>query len=137
LKKPSFHDAIEQIREEDNRYEVEAYLFIREALDFTIKMYKKPDSGPERHVTGQELTEGIRQYALREFGPLAQTVLEHWGIHQTEDFGYIVFNLVEKGILGKTDQDSPRDFANVYDFNEAFKRPFLPGITQPRHPHRN
>ena len=127
MRKPSFSQAIQQIIEQDARYNEDAYHFLREALDYTIKLYAKPESGESRHVSGQELLEGIRKYAIQEFGPLAKTVLNRWGIHTTDDFGAIVFNLVEKGILGKNDKDSIEDFTNGYNFDEAFLHPFKPG----------
>lgn len=114
------------IREKDPRFEIEAYLFIREALEFTSKSLKKPESGPMHHVTGRELAEGARDLALQQFGPLALKVLNTWGIRRTEDFGEIVFNLVEAGELGKTAEDKREDFADGYDFHEAFAVPFLP-----------
>ncbi|MBN1268340.1 MAG: hypothetical protein JXB04_02035 [Kiritimatiellae bacterium] len=134
MRKPSFEDAVQQILSEDPRYTEQAYLFVREALDFTIKLLAKPAEGPGRHVSGAELLEGIRQHALKEFGPLARTVLGRWGIQRTEDFGEIVFHLVEKGVLGKTDEDRREDFAGGYDFDTAFRRPFLPrtGAVAPR-----
>ena len=42
------------------------------------------------------------------------------------DFGEIVFNLVEHGILGRTENDSLEDFENGYEFATAFNEPFLP-----------
>jgi uncharacterized repeat protein (TIGR04138 family) len=120
----TFQQAIAEICVRDPRYAAESYYFLREGLDFTVKALKKPADGPERHVTGQELTEGLRQYALQEYGPLALTVLRAWGIQRTEDFGEIVFNLVESGKLGKTDKDDRKDFANGYDFFEAFAKPY-------------
>jgi len=80
----------------------------------------------QRHVSGQELLEGLRRFALDQFGPMAKTVFDHWGVRRCEDFGEIVFNMVEKGILGKTDQDSREDFRGGFDFEEAFVKPFQP-----------
>ncbi len=117
---------MEQILREDSRYDVLAYHFVREALDHTLKLLSKPTEGEGRHVSGQELLEGVRDYAIGEYGPLAKTVLDRWGVRRCEDFGEIVFNLVEKGILGKTDRDSRDDFAGGYDFDEAFRKPFQP-----------
>jgi uncharacterized repeat protein (TIGR04138 family) len=136
MKKINLTEALEQILREDPRYDVHAYVFLREALDFTIKMLSKPTGGPGRHVTGGELLEGIRQYALQEFGPIAKRVLNHWGIRRCEDFGDMVFNLVGKGILGKTEQDRKEDFSGGYDFDKAFCEPFLPAKKQdqPRPP---
>ena len=124
MKKISFNEALFQILKEDSRYHAEAYLFIREALDFASKTLKKPSKGPQKHVSASELLEAIRQYALREYGPLAMTVLNYWGINNCTDFGQIVFNLVNKNILRKTESDSIRDFDNGYDFETAFRGPY-------------
>jgi uncharacterized repeat protein (TIGR04138 family) len=126
MKKASFHETIEQIRAEHRPYDVQAYYFLREALDYTIKLFEKPTEGPARHVSGTELLDGIRKYALQEFGPITKTVLNRWGIHRCEDFGELVFIMVEKGVLGKTDEDRREDFAGGYDFDIAFKKPFMP-----------
>jgi uncharacterized repeat protein (TIGR04138 family) len=79
-----------------------------------------------RHVAGPELLEGVRQYALKEFGPMVLTVFTYWGIGNTEDFGHMVFNLIAVGIFGKTEEDSIEDFRNVFDFKETFVAPFRP-----------
>ncbi|MBU1693828.1 MAG: hypothetical protein KJ726_02300 [Verrucomicrobia bacterium] len=127
MKKPSYEEVLNQVVREDPRYDAQAYEFLREALDFTIKLLNKPAEGPTRHVSGGELLEGIRQYALQEFGPMALTVLNRWGVRRCEDFGEMVFNLVDKGILGKTDRDRKEDFGGGYDFEQAFRQPFLAG----------
>jgi len=126
MKKISFNEALLQILKEDSRYHAEAYLFMRAALDFASKMLKKPVKGPQKHVSAAELLEGIRQYALREYGPLTMTVLDYWGIHNCADFGRIVFNLVNKNILRKTESDSIHDFDGGYDFEIAFRKPYCP-----------
>lgn len=131
MKKPGFDETLALLLKEDPRYPREAYLFLRHALNFTIKDLKKPDQGPARHITGQELLEGIRRYTLQEFGPIARTVLAQWGITRTEDFGELVFNLVNHGLLGKTDRDKKEDFANGYSFQAAFTDPFLPASARP------
>ena len=77
-------------------------------------------SGHEHHVTGQQLCDGIRQYALSQFGLMSKTVLNSWGIHSTSDFGEIVYNLINVGVLKKSPQDRRSHFDGVYDFNEAF-----------------
>jgi uncharacterized repeat protein (TIGR04138 family) len=123
----SFEEAIEQIAAQDLRYHREAYSFLREALDHTQKITGKPPKKNEvRHVSGQELLNGIREYALHQFGPMTLTVLEEWGIKRCEDFGEIVFNMVESKLLAKTEQDSREDFRSGYDFHDAFRKPFLP-----------
>ncbi len=114
-------DMLAPILKTDQRYTAEAYLFVREGLDHTVRQLDKP-----RHVSGQELLEGIREYALQEFGPVTKRVLSEWGIRGCVDFGNIVFNLVNHGLLGKTDEDSIEDFMHGYDFTEAFIQPFRP-----------
>lgn len=126
MKRHRFDEILDQIVKKDPRYPAEAYRFLRQALDFTIRMLGKPDQGPGRHVSGQELLDGIRHFALQEFGPITATVLRTWGITRTEDFGEMVFNLVNSGLLGKTDKDRKEDFAGGYDFETAFTAPFLP-----------
>jgi len=127
-----FFRAVTEIRAKDPRYDAEAYAFVREALDYSVKILDRPKTESRRHVTGQELLDGIRQYALREFGPMALTVLNTWGIEATEDIGEMVFNLVESGILRKTEEDKREHFADGYDFHEAFAKPFLPASKQKR-----
>jgi uncharacterized repeat protein (TIGR04138 family) len=128
----SFEEAIEQIATQDLRYNREAYFFLREALDHTHRITGKPPKKNEvRHVSGQELLNGIREYALQQFGPMTLTVLEEWGIKRCEDFGEIVFNMVENKLLAKTEQDSREDFRNGYDFHDAFRKPFLPSRIAP------
>lgn len=124
----SFRNALEEIVEADSRYDIDAYWFIREALDFTVKQLKKSPAAPpaKRHVTGQELLDGIREYALREYGPMTLTVLHAWGIRQCGDFGEMVFNMVGKQILGRNEEDSKQDFEGGYDFAAAFVKPFQP-----------
>ena len=79
---------------------------------------------------GRNCSCGIRGFALAQFGPMAMTVFEEWGIHQCRDFGDIVFNMVENGLLAKTEKDNRADFDGGYDFYEAFRRPFLPSSQQ-------
>jgi len=112
-------ESILQIVRKDGRYSAQAYYFIFDALDFTIQRMRKV-----RHVTGKELLEGIRAYATENFGFLARTVLAEWGITATRDFGEIVFNLVEAGLLSRTDKDTIEEFADVFNFAEAFEDEF-------------
>ena len=119
-----FYKKIDEITGKDQRYKPDAYEFTMQALGFTQGKLKR-----KGHVTGIELLEGIREYVLDQYGPMAKNVLHHWGVKTTEDFGEIVFNMVENGLMGKTDTDSRDDFKNVYDFKEAFdsKRQFEVG----------
>ena len=122
----NFDEAVELILIRDARYAREAYTFVREALDFTQKLIVKEDRSQIRHVSGQELLDGIRQFALQQFGPMTVTVLAEWGIRNCKDFGEIVFNMVETRLLAKTDRDRRDDFQNGYDFTDAFRKPFWP-----------
>jgi len=97
MQEVSFEDALEIITIKDPRYPREAYLFVREALDYTQRTLVRDKQGSIRHVTGQELLSGIKDYAAAQFGPMAMTVLEAWGIHSCQDFGELVFNMVETG----------------------------------------
>src|SRR6266540_6608462 len=126
MQKIGFAEALDSIVKSDPRYQRDAYVFLRDALDFTTKRQKKAKGTSVRHVSGPELLEGLRQYALKEFGPMVVTVFDSWGIHSSEDVGHMVFNLIGAGIFGKTEQDSIEDFKNVYDFEEAFVKPFTP-----------
>lgn len=108
---------LQAIAEENTKYKLEAYSFLLAALNYTIGKLKE-----HRHVTGRELCEGVREFAMDQYGPLSSLVFEHWGITKTRDFGEIVFTLVEAGLMSKTDQDSISDFENVYDIKEVFKK---------------
>ena len=110
---------LEQICENDGRYRLEAYTFVLGGLGYTMQRLKR--SG---HVSGQELSEGLREYAIQDYGKMARTVLEHWGIKKTDDFGNIVFSMIEHNLLGKTAHDSIDDFINQFDFKEAFDAAF-------------
>lgn len=126
MQKIGFAEALDSIVGSDPRYQREAYIFLRDALDFTTKQQKKAKGTTVRHVSGPELLEGVRQYALKEFGPMVITVFDSWGIRSCEDIGRMVFNLINSGIFGKTDEDSIEDFKSVFDFQEAFVKPFAP-----------
>ena len=123
----NFQKTLESILRDDKRYGVGAYVFVRMALDFTVKRACAEDpSRTERHVSAAELLEGVKDFALETFGPMAMTLFEEWGVRSTEDIGQIVFNLVRAQALRKTDDDKLEDFAGGFDFREAFVAPFLP-----------
>lgn len=126
MPKLNFDQVVASIVAQDPRYHVNAYTFVREGLDFTLKKGKRRGKPINRHVSGGELLEGLRDYTVREFGPMGKMVLNEWGITRCEDFGEIVFNLVKSGVFGKSDEDSLEDFSGVYSFEEAFVKPFLP-----------
>jgi uncharacterized repeat protein (TIGR04138 family) len=117
MQNPDFSEIVALICKEDPRFDRRAYEFVRLGLDHTVK---------SRHVTGPELLDGLRVYALDQFGPLAKTVLNAWGILRCRDFGDIVFNLIEYNVFSKTENDRREDFADIFDFDEAFVKPFQP-----------
>lgn len=127
MKNPELSELMQTILHRDPRYTLEAYGFVRAGLDYTVRRLDNP-----RHVGGKELLDGIREFALSEFGPMTRTVLAGWGITRTEDVGEIVFNMVETGLLGKTEEDRREDFAGGYDFDEAFRKPFQPDSSSVR-----
>lgn len=106
-----------QILVRDDRYRREAYRFVQEGLEFTMQR-----RGRRGHVSGRELVLGMRDLARERFGLMARTVLNQWGVTSTSDFGELVFNLIEEDIMSKQDSDTRADFANIYDFEEAFER---------------
>lgn len=121
-----FYDLVEEICNQDKRYKPDAYEFVLGGLSFTQDKLKRhvPKNtkypAGKTHVSGSELAVGLRDYAINQYGALASQVLAHWGISQTQDFGNIVFNMIEKKLLSKTEEDSLADFNAVYDFKEAF-----------------
>jgi uncharacterized repeat protein (TIGR04138 family) len=130
MQEVSFEEVLAQILASDPRYPRDAYFFVKDALDYTQKLVNKNPDTRMRHVTGQELLGGIRDYALSQFGPMTLTVFEEWGIRNCADFGEIVFNMVESKLLAKTEKDTRDDFKNGYDFDETFRRPYLPTSAQ-------
>ncbi len=133
MQDPDFAEIVGLICKEDPRFDRKAYDFIRLGLDHAVKELKKKDTGRaarSRHVSGPELLEGLRVYALDQFGPLAKTVLNSWGVKRCTDFGDIVFNLIEYNVFSKTDNDRREDFTDIYTFDEAFVKPFLPTRTR-------
>ena len=132
--------AIAKLLEEDRRYPLEAYIFVFEALHYAQNALgmgseaasersgrepaEEADPSPQRHVSGQELCQAIRQFALEQYGYMAKLVLGNWGLHATGDFGEIVFNLIGIGKMRKTRHDRREDFDDVYDFDSAFREQF-------------
>ena len=113
------------LREKAGPFPPQAYQFVREGLAHTVKMVHGEGAGrteddESRHVSGQQLCLGLRDYAIKQFGLLARTVLRNWSIQGTDDFGRIVFAMIDAGLMRKTDEDSLEDFQAVFDFDEAF-----------------
>jgi uncharacterized repeat protein (TIGR04138 family) len=119
-------DVLNRIRAQGDCYHERAYLFMLAAIEFLQSRLEV-----RRHVTGSELSWACRDFAVRQFGLLAQPVLAYWGINRTEDFGRIVFNLVNAGLLSTQPGDRESDFAGVFDFRAAFAEPYVwEGVAQ-------
>ena len=113
-----YDEVLDLILAKDDRYPREAYHFVREGLDYTQhKMTRMSGAKEPRHVSGQELSDGMRQFALETYGPMAKLLLNEWGIHGTTDFGEIVFNLVNDNLMSKTEDDRIEDFTDVFEFD--------------------
>ena len=121
------------------RFSLDAYEFVREALAFgqdTLGMGGSPrgredESGRvERHISGQQLCEAARLYALEQYGYMAKTVLNSWGVQSTHDLGEVVFEMIELGMMRMSDKDRREDFDNVYDFDDAFRQRFRISLPQ-------
>ncbi len=118
-----------ELLKEDQRFTIDAYQFVREALSYAqeiLKMPHQPAAGDEgeRHLTGQQLCEAIRQYALEQYGYMAKTVLNNWGVYSTSDFGEIVYNLIRIKQMKKSEHDRREDFDDCYEFDTAFMPEF-------------
>jgi uncharacterized repeat protein (TIGR04138 family) len=114
--------ALDQVRQQiiepqrDDRYRLEGYNFVLNGLEFYLMKI-----GEKRHVSGQELSRGLAQFALRQFGALTLEVLNHWGIRKSDDLGNIVYNLIAIGLMSRQPQDRLEDFCNVFDFEEIMR----------------
>lgn len=120
---------LEQVVEETGRYPIEAFEFVRHGLNYTVHKVHgdtRDKTDAECHVTGQQLSLGMRDYAIMRYGVMARTVLAHWGITRTIDFGRIVFAMIESKLMQKTEEDDVRDFENIFDFASAFEPPVRP-----------
>ena len=118
--------SLEQIVEDVALYPLEAYDFVQRGLSYTVQKLhgEVKDPNASRHVSGRQLCEGLRDLALMQWGRLARTVLMRWNINGTDDFGRIVFAMVDHGYMHKTDEDNFEDFRNVYDFVMAFEQDY-------------
>ncbi|MCA9148082.1 MAG: hypothetical protein KDA92_02220 [Planctomycetales bacterium] len=124
---------LKQLLEDDTRYTIEAYEFVRDALAYAHDVMglgvanaasEASSSEAERHLTGQELCEAARRYALEQYGLMSQVVLGTWGIHATADIGEIVYNLIRVDLMRKSESDRREDFDDVYEFHRVFNDDF-------------
>ena len=122
-------DQLETIAIQDGRYAPNAYRFIFDSLDYILlSLGRQHKPSGDRHISVNQLLEGVKDCALEHFGPLSRQVFEHWGVYRTEDIGEIVFNLVECGLLNKQDSDMKEDFVDGFDFRDVFEDSYTPVI---------
>jgi uncharacterized repeat protein (TIGR04138 family) len=121
----SFEEAVSQYLLEDPRYPAEAYYFIRDGFEYAERGLEDKGEKP-RHLSGRELANGLKEFALDEYGPMAFFTLGQWNIHTTADFGELVYNLIRMGRFSQNKGDAKSDFADLYDFDEVFNGPFRP-----------
>ncbi len=127
MKVSGFNEAVALAVAKKESYRPEGYQFLRESLEATLKKRSKSKQQPvSTHVSAEELLDGFKRMALKEFGPMAPTVLNYWGITSCRDIGEMVFNLIEAGAFGRTENDRIDDFERGFDFHDAFIAPFLP-----------
>ncbi len=124
LSQISFAEAIHRCLEKDPRYHPAAYELVRDSLTHACFKFRAGDDN--KHVSGQELLAGFRDYVIAEYGPMSLVLLDQWGLTCGLDVGHIVYNLIEIGYFGRNDGDSLQDFDGGYDFRAAFSEPFLP-----------
>jgi uncharacterized repeat protein (TIGR04138 family) len=118
----SFEDAVEQILQKNEDYPADAYFFIRAALDATVEKCRKPAENP--HLSAEELYFGFCAYALEEYGPLAQAVMEQWNVLTSSDVGNLVYNLIEVGVFGKQEGDRREQFDNLTPVDSLLNAPY-------------
>jgi len=123
---------IVKLLQDDRRYKLDAYQFVRDGLAYAQDVLHLGEKGPttesseegaarvEQHLTGQQLCEAIRLYAIEQYGLMAKTVLNSWGLHATSDFGEVVYNLIRVGLMKKSKSDRREDFNDCYNFDDAF-----------------
>ena len=125
--------AMVELLRQDQRFSYEAYQFVRESLRYAQRVMELPSHSAEnendegqsdQHLTGQQLCQAIREFALDRYGSLSKMVLNSWGIHTTGDFGEIVYNLIRIREMRKSKSDRREDFDDQYDFEEAFQPRF-------------
>ena len=121
----NLEERLKEVVARDGRYHINAYRFVYEALDYTVKQLEK-----KRHISGRELLEGLKNLAIEQFGGLAVMVFDVWGVRKTADFGNIVFNLVEADLMSRSEDDSREDFDGVYEFRDVFRIDAKPRSTK-------
>ncbi len=126
MRDEKFTNTVEKIVDQDPRFSEEAYAFISDAVLYTTHKVESDSTMHKHHITGKELLNGIKDFAMQQFGPIAPAVLRHWGLNDSMAIGHVVFNMVNNQLLGKSQEDTIDDFKNGFDFDMEFSKPFLP-----------
>ena len=126
MQKEQFDEAVRRIISRDKRFEREAFFFLKKALDSTIQDASAKHPENSKHVSASQLLCGFRDLALKEFGPMAATLFDEWGIQCCADIGDMVFLLIQEGVFGKQDNVRHEETVEIYTFENAFVKPFLP-----------
>lgn len=126
MQRERLDQAITRIISMEKRFEREAYFFLKEALDYTALEISSKARGNSKHVSATQLLHGFRDLALSEFGPMAATLFDEWGIRSCSDIGDMVFLMIKEGAFGKQDNDRREDFKEIFSFEQVFVAPFLP-----------
>jgi uncharacterized repeat protein (TIGR04138 family) len=119
----AFHIAVREACRRDSRFAPEAYGFLCQVLQHTVKMVGREEE-ENRHVNGPELLAGWRDLAVLEFGPMASFVMREWRVTRSEDVGAMVFHFIDIGYFGRNKTDCVQDFSDGVDMDEALRRPF-------------
>ncbi len=126
MKPAQFDQAVARIIQRNSDIDPQAFFFLKDALDVSLKAAEDSKTSNEGHVSASQLLYAFRDHALQEFGPMAATLMEEWGLRSTGDVGQMVFALIKERMFGKQESDTQKDFENIYDFHEAFTLPFQP-----------
>lgn len=128
--------SLEKVVEHLDQYPIEAFHFVQQGLGYTVEKIHGGLTDPRanRHVTGEDLCQGLREYALLKWGLMARVVLQRWNINHTYDFGRIVFGMIEHGLMHRTDEDTIDDFRDVFEFKTAFEQGYRISLEQPVQP---
>lgn len=129
----NFEESVAAILRRDSRYDGQAYFFLKDSLDYTLRRFLEENGGQMRHVSGKELLEGFRDHALEQYGPMAATLMDEWGVKECRDVGNMVFLMIEEQVFGRQESDKPEDFDKVFDFRRALREPFLPEKSKAEH----
>ena len=121
-----FEESVASILKRESRYDAQAYLFLKDALDFTLKRFSSDGEEHGRHVSGEELLAGFRDHALEQFGPMASTLMVEWGVTECGDVGNMVFEMIEEQVFGKQESDCHEDFNGSFKMLDALREPFMP-----------